>query len=222
MKNSGKRTRVRFDFFDKRLLIGRPETAVAIAIGRVSVRFLFLLLCSPFSRGGGPQDFDGGSLRGDGSDTASLDLETGTRQQIVLEVAKNVVLSAVIGVARLGNRLRDLEVLIHVGSLLRDGLDEGALEQRLVGLADVVYVSLVGIQKECGGVSLGVFTGLDGTVFSVDVVRGELDDPRKGVCHQDQQRESVLSLSVDLEEGFHAAGDIRDGGQSVAVGEKEM
>mmetsp|Transcript_7145 Transcript_7145/g.14610 ORF Transcript_7145/g.14610 Transcript_7145/m.14610 type:complete len:219 (+) Transcript_7145:206-862(+) len=203
--------------FDLGDFFGKVETVAIDTEGSNNISERRFGLLESFSRGGGPQDFDGGSLRGDGSDTASLDLETGTRQQIVLEVAKNVVLSAVIGVARLGNRLRDLEVLIHVGSLLRDGLDEGALEQRLVGLADVVYVSLVGIQKECGGVSLGVFTGLDGTVFSVDVVRGELDDPRKGVCHQDQQRESVLSLSVDLEEGFHAAGDIRDGGQSVGL-----
>jgi hypothetical protein len=58
--------------------------------------------------GGGPQRFDGGTLRGQAGHSAAIHLEAGPRQQLVLEVDLDVLFGALV---RDGLHLEDLEVL---------------------------------------------------------------------------------------------------------------
>lgn len=55
------------------------------------------------------------------------------------------------------------------------------------------------VNKECSGISFGVFASLNGTILTVDIVTGGCDNPGDGVIKQDEKRETILALSVDLE-----------------------
>ena len=84
----------------------------------------------PLANGSSPQDFDGLSFTGDGGNTTTIDLESSTRQKFITEVDNRIVLSIVFG-TRLRNNLGNLEVLVHIGALLRDGLDQDIFEKGL-------------------------------------------------------------------------------------------
>jgi hypothetical protein len=84
----------------------------------------------PLANGSSPQDFDGLSFTGNGGNTTTINLESGTRQEFVTEIANHIILAAVFG-TRLRNHFGDLEILVHIGTLLRDGLDQDVFEKRL-------------------------------------------------------------------------------------------
>jgi hypothetical protein len=84
----------------------------------------------PLANGSSPQDFDGLSFTGNGGNTTTIDLESSTRQEFITEIANHILLATVFG-TRLRNHLGHLEILVHIGTLLRDGLDQDFFEKGL-------------------------------------------------------------------------------------------
>ena len=143
-----------------------------------------------------------------------LNLEARSGQESVLKVDDDVLLILVLSVPHLG--VGYLEILVDVGALLADALDEGILEEGFGLLGDVGDAAGVLVDEEGGRVALGVLTGLDSAILAVDVLRGEGHDPVEGVGEVDKERAAVGALAPYLEERAEAIGDLIHRGETVS------
>jgi len=139
---------------------------------------------------------------GNAGNASALNLKSGPRQQRVLKVDDDVLLILVLSPG--GFRLDYLKVLVDVGTLLANALDERILEEGFGLLADVGYLAGILINEQSGGIPLGVLPGLDGSVLAVDVLGGEGNDPVQGMGKVDEEREAISALAPDLKEGGEA------------------
>jgi len=80
-----------------------------------------------------------------------------------------------------------------------------------------LYLSSLGINVESGCITLGIFTSLNGTIFSIDILRGKSYNPIDGVTEGNEEWVTVFASSPDFGEGRESIRYFVDNGNSVSM-----
>ena len=78
-------------------------------------------------------------------------------------------------------------------------------------------LSSIGINKESGCITLGIFTSLNGTIFSIDILRGKSYNPVNRVIEGNKEWVTVFASSPDFGEGRESIRYFIDDGNSVSI-----